>query len=198
MFMNSLCRLPIFLAFTLMVRPSLQVLDAPADGTGLTAEYFQTTLTGQRLVVRNDPAVNFDWGYASPAPVVPVDTFAVRWTGRLLPQASEATTIYATVDDGMRVWVGGTLVIDRWQDQSATTVSSVVNMTAGQAVDLRVEYYEAHGSASARLDHAAFPRAVHADSTDGGDHDRSLQPERAPRVDRSWRSSGGFVRRHAP
>ena len=44
-------------------------------------EYYNNpNLQGQPVMVRNDPSVNFDWGYGSPAPNIPVDYFSARWT----------------------------------------------------------------------------------------------------------------------
>ena len=40
-------------------------------------------------------------------------------------------TFTATADDGIRVYLDGTLVIDQWKDQSATTYTTSRQVTAG-------------------------------------------------------------------
>ena len=42
------------------------------------------------------------------------DTFSVRWTGQVQPQFGETYTFHVTADDGVRLWVRGQLLIDRW------------------------------------------------------------------------------------
>jgi beta-glucosidase len=53
---------------------------------GLKGEYFAAAdFTGQPVVTRVDPQIQFDWNAASPASGVPMKAFAVRWTGTLTP-----------------------------------------------------------------------------------------------------------------
>jgi beta-glucosidase len=60
---------------------------APGDATeGLKAEYFASTdFSGQPVLTRRDPQIQFDWDAAAPAPSVPMKAFAVRWSGTLNP-----------------------------------------------------------------------------------------------------------------
>jgi hypothetical protein len=60
-------------------------------------------------------------------------------------------TILATADDGVRVWVDGQIVIDAWNDHSATNYSATVYLGTG-AHNLRVEYYERYGNAVISVD----------------------------------------------
>ena len=111
------------------------------------AEYFNNTwVGGTPAVVRNDSAVNFDWGYGSPAGGVGSDNFSVRWTRDVHFGASGNQTFYATVDDGVRLWVDNALVIDRWYGQSRTTHSGSIYLNAGTH-QVRVEYFEQGGVA---------------------------------------------------
>jgi beta-glucosidase len=58
----------------------------PAKTEGLKAEYFsKAEFSGKPAVVRVDPTIQFDWSVASPAPGIPKQAFAVRWTGTLIP-----------------------------------------------------------------------------------------------------------------
>jgi hypothetical protein len=49
-------------------------------------------------------------------------------------------TISATSDDGVRVWVDGTLAVDGWFDHGPATFSTVRHLAAG-AHSITVEYY---------------------------------------------------------
>jgi single-stranded DNA-binding protein len=59
-------------------------------------------------------------------------------------------TFSATADDGVRVYLDGTLVIDQWKDQSATTHTVSRTVTAGNH-EVKVEYYENGGDAVAKV-----------------------------------------------
>lgn len=94
--------------------------------------------------------INFNWGTSSPAPgAINVDGFVVRWTQTL---ALDAGTYYfsATADDGVRVYIDGTMIINGWLDQSPTTYSATRSVTAGSH-EVKVEYYENGGGAEVRF-----------------------------------------------
>jgi hypothetical protein len=83
---------------------------------------------------------------------VPADNFSARWTGTVRAEVSGAFRFRTVSDDGVRLWVNGQLLVDRWTDHAPTTDDSVVmNLVAGQRYDVRLEYYERAGSAALRL-----------------------------------------------
>ena len=125
---------------------------ATTTGTGLVGSYFNnTTLSGTAALTRNE-AVDFNWGTASPGSGVTADNFSVRWSGTVLAATAGTYRFQTESDDGVRLWVNGTQVINNWTDHSPTTNSSVsVTLAAGQRVAIRMEYYEKGGGAVARL-----------------------------------------------
>ncbi len=123
---------------------------APVSGNGLTGAYFpRKDLTGTP-VTRIDAVVDFAWGRNSPMASIPADNFSVRWTGQVQPQFSGVTTFYALADDGVRLWVNNTLVIDRWVN-NAGEPSGTITLTGGQKYSIRMEYFEKSSRAAARL-----------------------------------------------
>ncbi len=121
-------------------------------GPGLKAEYFPNIrLAGKPSVTRTDPQVNFDWGTKAPVPEVPADSFSVRWTGKLTAPKSGTYRIGVEVDDGCRLWIGGALVIDAWQDGGDRTLFKEMQLTAGKSYDVKLEYFDRIGSAMAKL-----------------------------------------------
>jgi endoglucanase len=84
-----------------------------------------------------------------------VDTFSVRWTGQIQPKYSEQYDFKTTSDDGVRLWVNGQLIIDRWNNQPASPHSGKISLEAGKKYDVRLEYYENTGAASAKLEWAS-------------------------------------------
>ena len=115
------------------------------------AEYFATkTLTAPAAISRCEAApISYDWGNGSPASSVPTDGFSARWSGTFAFSA-RTYTFTARTDDGVRVWVDGVLIINRWQDQAPTQASVNRVMTAGNHV-VKVEYYEGAGGAVAQV-----------------------------------------------
>jgi glucose/arabinose dehydrogenase len=131
-------------------------------GGGLSATYFDNmNLTGT-TVTRIDPTVDFVWGAGSPAPAIAVDTFSARWTGQVQPQFTQVYTFYTQSDDGVRLWVNGQQVVNNWTNHATTENSGTISLTAGQRYDIRMEFFENGGSATARLlwSSASTPKAV--------------------------------------
>ncbi len=120
-------------------------------GTGLTAQYFDNMNFTDLKLTRTDSTVNFDWGLGSPQATVGVDTFSVRWEGKVEPLYSQTYTFYTVTDDGVRLWVNNQLIIDKWIDQGPTEWSGQIALTAGQRYDIRMEFYENGGGATAKL-----------------------------------------------
>ena len=113
-------------------------------------EYWSNrAFTGLAALVRNDPDLKFEWGYGSPAAGLPADEFSVRWTRRVA-FAAGFYRFHATMDDGIRVYVDGQLIIDDWRDGGARERTADRTLSAGNH-DLRVEYYEKDGVALANV-----------------------------------------------
>ena len=79
------------------------------------------------------------------------DSFSVRWTGQVEPLFSETYTFQTVTDEGVRLWVDNQLVIDQWTPHSVTTHTGQIALTAGQLVDIRMEYFDATGDAVSQL-----------------------------------------------
>ena len=135
-------------------------ISAIGNGIGLLGQYWSTTTSAtftnltfnaSPTLTRTDAVVNFNWSTGSPDPSISADDFIVRWTGSVQPQFNETYTFYSTTDDGVRLWVNGQLLIDDWVDQAATTKSGSITLNAQQLYNIRMEYYQNGGDASAVL-----------------------------------------------
>jgi len=125
----------------------------PTTGTGLTGKYFNNkTLSGTAVLQRTE-AVNFGWSTNAPGPGVSKDNFSVRWTGKVQAPATGSYRFRTVSNDGVRLWVNGTQVINSWVDRSttATKTSAAISLTAGQQYSITMEFYDATGAAVARL-----------------------------------------------
>jgi len=115
------------------------------------AEYFGNPwLVGPASLVRDEADINYDWGDGAPVPQVGADDFSIRWTGTINFSESATYTFYAEADDGMRAWVDGGLLLDKWSDLSTTSVSAARYVTAGEHPVI-VEHYDHSGAALAKF-----------------------------------------------
>ena len=108
-----------------------------------------TTLSSSPVLQRSEPNLDHNWGAGSPDPAVYADRFSARWT-RYLDLAPGTYRFTTTSDDGIRVIVDGSTIINEWYDHPAKTVSADKALSAGHHLVV-VEYYERTGDAVARL-----------------------------------------------
>lgn len=121
--------------------PSPVVSAAPSSET-ITVQFFNdSSLTGTPALTREDPVgIPYDWGTGAPAAGINPDHFGVRLEGNFsFAEGNHRFTV--TVDDGMRLYIDGNLVLDAWRDQPATTYETDVQMSAGTH-HVRLDYYE--------------------------------------------------------
>lgn len=130
----------------------VETAPVPVAGNYL-AEYFNnTTLLGTPAVTLNETEIDFDWGSGSPDLAIGVDNFSARY--KKTATFEDGTYDFtATADDGVRVYIDGTLIINKWIDQPATTYTVSKVMTAGSH-ELKVEYYEKGGGAVLKFNYA--------------------------------------------
>lgn len=121
------------------------------NGAGLRGRYFDQIDFNDFKISRVDAALNFEWAGGSPHPSMGVETFAVQWTGQVVPRYSEVYTFYTHSDDGVKLWVNNQLLIDNWTEHAYTENSAQITLVAGRQYDIRVEYFENYGGAVAKL-----------------------------------------------
>ncbi|MDB5322405.1 MAG: hypothetical protein JWN40_4036 [Phycisphaerales bacterium] len=137
---------------------------APKAGHGLRGDYFVGRNLAKLQLSRIDPAIDYDWTRTLPHPSL-VHTgreFSVRWAGQLRPDHTEKYSLISNTDDGVRVYLDGKLIIDRWYDQAGGDTAVEVALEKDHKYDLRVEYYNGQNDASATLSWASpsTPRQV--------------------------------------
>lgn len=77
------------------------------------------------------------------------DDVSVRWTGRIVPEKTGPTTFSIIGDNGFRLWVDGKIAIDHWVDDwDREQTGAPVELTAGKAYDIKIEYFEHYGGSN--------------------------------------------------
>lgn len=123
---------------------------------GLKGYYYTDNyLSDERLdIVRVDSVVKHTWGMGA-VTTFGRDFVSVRWEGYVMPSFSETYTFWLDVDDHVRLWVDGILLVDSWSFSSVSTGSSLLraghDFTAKHAHEVIIEYHEISGNATARL-----------------------------------------------
>jgi murein DD-endopeptidase MepM/ murein hydrolase activator NlpD len=125
----------------------------PQAGQWHTVYRNGTNLESAPSLVRNESAIDYDWGTESPGSGtwgIFADYFNIHWTKTI----SLETGIYemqTTTDDGVRVSINGQAVIDEWHPQPLTTHTQNFRIKETGNYPVLVEYYEIEGHALAHV-----------------------------------------------
>jgi len=136
--------------------PASAASAASAVANGLKGEYFTiadnspTYALGELKATVTEPAIDFPSLTGTLSDLTGKGEWAgARWTGKITPQHSEAYTFSAIGDNGFRLWVNGSLVIDHWvNDWDIEQTAAPVQLVAGTAYDVKLEYFQATGGAN--------------------------------------------------
>jgi beta-glucosidase len=148
-----------------LIEPQYLRPSADSKEQGLKAEYFANKdLTGTPMLTRTDARVAFRWDRQSPTDTLvaqgqiakenglPADGFSVRWTGQLLPPVSGKYELAVGANDGFRLVVDGKTISEDWELNPRVSSKTVtIDLTGGQAVDIKLEYFEDIRDAEVRL-----------------------------------------------
>ncbi|MCX5435007.1 PA14 domain-containing protein [Streptomyces sp. NBC_00569] len=142
----------------LTVSPSATAADDPVEPHGLKGEYYTQSASGafdfhELKATGFDPKLDFDTLEPRLRTATgQADDASVRWTGKVVPEKTGATTFSITGDNGFRLWVDGKLAIDHWVDDwDKEQTSQPVELTAGKPYDIKVEYFEHFGGSNLHL-----------------------------------------------
>lgn len=127
---------------------------------GLVGSYYQETDRNWKIddgetpsLVRVDSAFDMAWntgaGVAAAPPGMAADQFLAHWVGYLTVPADGTYQFGARSDDGVRISVAGTQVLDDWTAHGVQTdfawTGSGVALTANQPVKISIDYYNSQG-----------------------------------------------------
>ncbi len=89
-------------------------------------------------------------------PDAPKDNFGLRATSTFAAAAGE-WILQTKSDDGVRVWIDGVLLIDRWTHHATTIDRAALSIPIAKEVTVKVEYFELVGDARLELKIEADP-----------------------------------------
>ena len=134
------------------------------SGTGVQGYYWDNkNLQGTPRVVRVDPKIYFNWSTGSPTWANTAETkifqdqtfhgsdYSARWLGYLKAPTTGQYTIATLSDDGVRLFINDSLVINNWTNHYSTWNYTTLNLKGGIMYNLRMEYFQNEGYAQAYL-----------------------------------------------
>ncbi|MEV6587484.1 PA14 domain-containing protein [Streptomyces acidicola] len=142
----------------LTAAPTATAADDPAEVQGLKGEYYTHSAPGtfdfnELKATRFEPNLDFD--NLEPrlaATAGQSDDVSVRWTGKIVPEKTGPHTFSIIADNGFRLWIDGKIAIDHWVDDwDREQTAQPIELTAGQAYDIKVEYFEHYGGSNFHL-----------------------------------------------
>ncbi len=124
-----------------------------AQGHGLRGYYYDNQDFTALLAVRDDAAINFP-DFSSPTYLPPqiypnTNQFSIRWLGQVLTPVTGTYTFTVQSDDGSRLWINGSLVVDSWITQSSAARSGTIVLNANTRYDIVLEYFNQTGTGTA-------------------------------------------------
>ncbi len=140
--------------------PTVTPTPCPSNGTGLRGDYYDFSGStppnfagiSALVVSRVDPTVDFSTNSGGwPPGGMATDYFAVRWSGQIRAPYTGSYTFYVNSNNGERLWVNGTLLVDNWTDHGTQEDSGSITLTACTVYTIMLEFYQASGSATAQL-----------------------------------------------
>ena len=124
-----------------------QIGALPGTGKGLAGKYFASADPhGSPVASELAPTVDYDWNGAKPCDGIADKNWSGVWEGSIQPTCSTDYTFSTNSDGGVRVWINGEKVIDRWDPHSLALDSSrPVSMVAGRKYSIRIERAQGKG-----------------------------------------------------
>ena len=122
---------------------------------GLSGAYFLSNqripeTPGKPVMRRVDRTIDFDWSAKSPGAGIPLENYAVRWTGKILADVPGLYFLLVASDDGVILTVDGQRIIDDWTMHGLMTSRRPLDWKAGWHT-VQLDYVQLTGTAIVRL-----------------------------------------------
>ena len=78
--------------------------------------------------------------------------FSARYSGTVTPKFSEQYTFATMSDDGVRLWINDSLIIDNWTDHGVVENTGSIMLTKDKPARIKLEYYQGGGDGIIKLE----------------------------------------------
>ena len=117
--------------------------------TGLLGCYYQNRFFYGDGALSVDAVMDFS--PVTPPAEFPDKNYSVRWTGQLVPPHTEEYTFKITTDEGVRLWVGGSLVVNELSNRSARTFTGTAPLERDVRYNIRLESVHRAGQGNLKV-----------------------------------------------
>lgn len=132
---------------TRVVATTQKASSRPGKTLGLRGQYFKGDNLAELAFERVDPTFEFEGKGRDPGQLEVEDldnTFSVRWTGYVEAPVSGEYRLRIRSDDGMRLWIDNTPLVDKWGAMVLETEAKIM-LEAGKRYPLVIEYMDIGG-----------------------------------------------------
>jgi glucose/arabinose dehydrogenase len=120
---------------------------AGADSPELVAAYYDNEQSTIPRAIQIENALAFDWTEGAPPPTVPSHGFAAWFAVDVKPRFTETYRFTIHSRDRVRLLLDGKVLIDAWDPNDQEEHTASIELTAGHAYPLAVQYANASQSA---------------------------------------------------
>lgn len=111
---------------------------------GAVGRYYPNLTFTELMVARIDLEINFNFGTTVPAPGMPITNYSIRWNFQQTFEFTEAYTLKFDHDDSVKVWIDGTMVLDKPTTGVDTVVFAAVS---DQVYQVQIDFTQATSTA---------------------------------------------------
>jgi alpha-D-xyloside xylohydrolase len=131
------------------ISPDLLTDDAGMPGA-LTGSYYKGQNFDTLVESKRDSSIDFNWTTKAPS-TLPLTDYSVRWTGTITAPIAGDYRLQTVSDDGVRLFIDDSAVIDDWAVHAAKPDSAVIHFDANTKHKIRLEYFQNTRDAIIRL-----------------------------------------------
>ena len=110
---------------------------------GLLAEFYDGTNFERFVTKAYVGNIEDYWDEHPPVSGIDPHSCSIRWTGKLTPAKTANYVFSAVVDDGIRVWIDGEIIINQWYLNDMGIFNGKKELLAHHSYDIKVEYFNA-------------------------------------------------------
>eukprot|EP01135_Chromosphaera_perkinsii_P003689 Nk52_evm7s252 gene=Nk52_evmTU7s252 len=113
---------------------------------GMKAEYFNSlNLQGGVAFTKREVNMTFVYENTPPGPGIDPNAWSARWSGHFHPKTSGAHVFHLVSDDGSRLYVNHSLLIDLWEETGKSSFHSApMLLNAGESYPIELQYNQDH------------------------------------------------------
>ncbi|NQZ68343.1 MAG: hypothetical protein HRT89_09750, partial [Lentisphaeria bacterium] len=111
-------------------------------GQGLKTQYFNEGNLTNLVFVKMEEDTRMVWHAFSPDPRVGRESFSWRMIGKIKPRYTETYTFTCQVNDGIRLWIDGKLLVHNWKHHSTKKDRARIKLEKDKLYDIKIEGHE--------------------------------------------------------